>query len=727
MTDVFGIDLEVDASGIGRGKKGLDDLAKSGDKVDKSLSKVDKTLIVTKKSLGGATISAEEFAKALEMDAKEFNATQKGIVTALNNSSKKIQSASLAVDRFQQDQKILGYSISNNGKVLDKQGVEVIKLTRRWQDLNSRLTTSKAQFDAAQKSALMLGSATGKVNGGFKLMKGSAQQAGYQIGDFAVQMQMGTPFLTAFGQQAGQLAMILGPSGAVIGAIISISAAIGGIFVKSMNAAAKESEILSKSISEITANLEELERIELFGRVGDIEDTIKNTRIELQGLGTDLIGELSKGLEGGQRELLKYLEGNTYEDVLSAIDKAMAKAVSGGTKRSLADLKNSLLNVNEIESEGFKNKNKINAVMAKISEKNRLIAELEKAQLDIQSRINDIGDKNISNIEKEKLYRETLNQNLTDAIAREKLKASEIAKGLRERKKELEILQRIEDSSKSIVLSEMSARDAAIAKGRAQQEVLKNQRLSAAESAISSAMQSGKTELEIENERYKESLKLIQEYAEEKGWLDAKIKSTELLLAQEHQDKLLAIEQKGTTKRTQNSMNMFEAINTGVGIFNNIQDAMDAKQLAQLERDLSNKENFSEAEIALKEKTAKRLFDKQKQGDLASIISSTSVGVMGQLAQGNWAGAALVGTAGVAQYAKANAAEYGGSSAPSGGNFSEPAPSIQNNTNNSGGNIFNISVEGGGGDALTEQKLIDAIKKGLVLFDGNTEQGAILR
>ena len=39
----------------------------------------------------------------------------------------------------------------------------------------------------------------------------SAQQAGYQIQDFVVQVQSGTSVFVAFGQQASQLAGALGP------------------------------------------------------------------------------------------------------------------------------------------------------------------------------------------------------------------------------------------------------------------------------------------------------------------------------------------------------------------------------------------------------------------------------------------------------------------------------------------------------------------------------------
>lgn len=63
------------------------------------------------------------------------------------------------------------------------------------------------------------------------------QQAGYQIGDFAVQVQGGTNVLVALGQQGSQLAGIFGPKGAVVGAFLAIGTALALVAIKSSEAA----------------------------------------------------------------------------------------------------------------------------------------------------------------------------------------------------------------------------------------------------------------------------------------------------------------------------------------------------------------------------------------------------------------------------------------------------------------------------------------------------------
>lgn len=84
----------------------------------------------------------------------------------------------------------------------------------------------------------------------------SAQQAGYQIQDFVVQVQSGTSIFVAFGQQASQLAGALGPGGAVLGAVIALGAAVGGVLYKSMGNAKLSAEELEASAKQLDAVLQ---------------------------------------------------------------------------------------------------------------------------------------------------------------------------------------------------------------------------------------------------------------------------------------------------------------------------------------------------------------------------------------------------------------------------------------------------------------------------------------
>ena len=63
------------------------------------------------------------------------------------------------------------------------------------------------------------------------------QQVGYQVQDFAVQVQGGTSMLVALGQQGSQLLGIFGPYGAIAGMILAIGTGLAGAFMAAKSAA----------------------------------------------------------------------------------------------------------------------------------------------------------------------------------------------------------------------------------------------------------------------------------------------------------------------------------------------------------------------------------------------------------------------------------------------------------------------------------------------------------
>jgi len=75
--------------------------------------------------------------------------------------------------------------------------------------------------DATLSQAQAMGFAGKNIN----RMGANLQQAGYQIGDFAVQVQGGTNVMVALGQQGAQLLGIFGPAGAIAGAGLAITTA----------------------------------------------------------------------------------------------------------------------------------------------------------------------------------------------------------------------------------------------------------------------------------------------------------------------------------------------------------------------------------------------------------------------------------------------------------------------------------------------------------------------
>jgi hypothetical protein len=77
------------------------------------------------------------------------------------------------------------------------------------------------------------------------------QQAGYQVGDFAVQVQSGTNVAVAFGQQMSQLLGVFGPAGAIAGAGVAIGTAFVAPLLESWGA----SKTFKEGMDELTDSI----------------------------------------------------------------------------------------------------------------------------------------------------------------------------------------------------------------------------------------------------------------------------------------------------------------------------------------------------------------------------------------------------------------------------------------------------------------------------------------
>lgn len=158
-----------------------------------------------------------------------------------------------------------------------------------------------------------------------KFAKSGLQQTGYQLGDFAVQLQGGTSFMQAFGQQGSQLLGIFGPFGALAGAAVAIVAALGTAFMKSSDMAGEFSDeveslnTLITTASAITGTAEQrYERLQK--KYGAVTDTVKRLanaeaaliKIRLQQAmikTRDSVTSLASSFSGVNREIKSTAEG----------------------------------------------------------------------------------------------------------------------------------------------------------------------------------------------------------------------------------------------------------------------------------------------------------------------------------------------------------------------------------------------------------------------------------
>ncbi|MEY8838894.1 phage tail tape measure protein [Cribrihabitans sp. XS_ASV171] len=192
------------------------------------------------------------------------------------------------------------------------------------------------------------------------------QQLGYQVGDFAVQVQGGTSAVTAFTQQGSQLLGVIGPYGALAGAALAIGAPLAGSFLMQGEAAETLSDkldTLSESVSDLRAAQDMLSS-ESLGGLGDLSDEAAeifeiNRRIAevraqtaLDNVARGIAGELGiAGAFGFGPEDVEDVEAATARlaDQIVSLQEKLAEAgdtqVAIGIEQEIEALTNKLSNI----------------------------------------------------------------------------------------------------------------------------------------------------------------------------------------------------------------------------------------------------------------------------------------------------------------------------------------------------------------------------------------------
>jgi hypothetical protein len=143
---------------------------------------------------------------------------------ALNTMKKQLLNVAIAQNKGTLAEGSLRKARVESQRALMKKGVTLGQATQAsWQYVKAleAMTDEQLQFAKSQQAG----------SRGMNKFGMYAQQVGYQVGDFFVQVQSGTSALVAFGQQGTQLAGLL-PG--VYGAVVGIGLSIGTMLLKSL-------------------------------------------------------------------------------------------------------------------------------------------------------------------------------------------------------------------------------------------------------------------------------------------------------------------------------------------------------------------------------------------------------------------------------------------------------------------------------------------------------------
>jgi hypothetical protein len=180
------------------------------------------------RSIKGTDAAVEELNKALGDNTTVTAKTVLSMKEAKAQAQKNFTAANRLVNQHNKLTEQLKQQIHMTSLSDDAQEVYAAQMrlganaTKEQKDEIARLITQLQ----AQRAA------TGNASGSMRNFRGIMQNAGWQLQDTIVQLQMGTSAMVVLSQQGSQFASAFGPAGAVVGALIAVTGAVGGLAIK---------------------------------------------------------------------------------------------------------------------------------------------------------------------------------------------------------------------------------------------------------------------------------------------------------------------------------------------------------------------------------------------------------------------------------------------------------------------------------------------------------------
>lgn len=213
---------------------------------------------------------------------------------------------------------------------------------------SKQLDAMAASADRADTSVNKLTPDVNKVNSatskaasdGFAKFRNAAGQVGFQVQDMVVQLQSGTSAFVAIGQQGSQLAGAFGPGGAVLGAVIALASAIGGVLYKSLTEAEGSSKDLEAAQKQLKDTFQQtasgsLELTDGLIQLTQISREAAETQLALAKANADLIAQQTAKAVREDAESWETWKASTAS-AISQYDALVAKGADvGGTLEKL--------------------------------------------------------------------------------------------------------------------------------------------------------------------------------------------------------------------------------------------------------------------------------------------------------------------------------------------------------------------------------------------------------
>jgi len=225
----------------------------------------------------GAPTSVRNSVLVQQLELEEEQARQTALAlqeeaNEIERLTQKYAPATIAARRFEIMQEEVRQAMVKGVVTAEQMEAALERLKAEYAAFNSGVMLAGSRFNDLTQTGL----AAGRSLNRFGMY---AQQAGYQIGDFAVQVQMGTNVGVAFAQQAAQLAGLLpGLTGA-----LTAFAAIGlGIFIQYMTSSKTTTKEANEELEKLGATLDRLEQIQMLNITEGLSSGAQKAREEFE-------------------------------------------------------------------------------------------------------------------------------------------------------------------------------------------------------------------------------------------------------------------------------------------------------------------------------------------------------------------------------------------------------------------------------------------------------------
>ncbi|OSQ34362.1 phage tail length tape measure family protein, partial [Thalassospira sp. MCCC 1A01428] len=166
--------------------------------------------------------------------------------TSFNRIQARIDPATRAFRRYEQQVSQVNFAVEKGIKTQ-------AEAERVLHGLTAEYERSVAKIGALRRTVVANDDAVAKSSVNYRKFGAIAQQAGYQVGDFAVQVASGQNPLVAMTQQSAQLLGFFGPWGAVLGAAAAVAGALAVSLWDTGDSAGKAADGLKEYQREVKA------------------------------------------------------------------------------------------------------------------------------------------------------------------------------------------------------------------------------------------------------------------------------------------------------------------------------------------------------------------------------------------------------------------------------------------------------------------------------------------